>query len=44
MATPVLRVLVSVVAFAVERDGLYVVLTLIVLGLLSFSLFGGGRV
>ena len=40
IATPVARVALSVYAFARERDYKYVVITLIVLGLLSFSLFG----
>jgi uncharacterized membrane protein len=41
IATPVARVAFSVVAFALERDALYVVVTLIVLGVLIFSLTGG---
>ena len=40
IATPVARVAFSVVAFAEERDWLYVAITLIVLGLLLFSLNG----
>jgi uncharacterized membrane protein len=39
IATPVARVAFSVYAFARQRDYKYVVITLIVLGLLSFSLF-----
>jgi uncharacterized membrane protein len=39
--TPILRVAFSVAAFFYEKDYLYVVLTLIVLGLLMFSLSGG---
>ncbi|MFI5201203.1 MAG: DUF1634 domain-containing protein [Candidatus Kapaibacterium sp.] len=39
--TPILRVAVSVFAFLYEKDYLYVVLTLVVLGLLLFSLSGG---
>lgn len=39
--TPILRVAVSVVAFLYEKDYLYVALTLVVLGLLLFSLSGG---
>jgi uncharacterized membrane protein len=39
--TPILRVAVSVFAFLYEKDYLYVVLTLMVLGLLLFSLLGG---
>jgi len=41
IATPVARVAFSVVAFALERDRLYVVVTLIVLAVLAFSLAGG---
>ena len=40
IATPVARVLFSAIAFAVERDGMYVVITLVVLTILLFSLFG----
>ena len=38
IATPVARVAFSVFAFAEERDWMYVVVTLIVLGLLLYSL------
>ena len=41
IATPVVRVAFSVVAFALERDRLYVLVTLVVLGVLIFSLAGG---
>ena len=40
VATPVTRVALSLVSFAAERDWLYVVITLIVLGVLVASLFG----
>ena len=40
IATPIARVSFSVVGFAIERDRLYVVFTLIVLAVLLFSLFG----
>ena len=40
IATPVARVLFSAIAFAIERDGMYVVITLVVLAILLFSLFG----
>lgn len=40
IATPVARVVFSAVAFLIERDYLYVVITLIVLGTLLFSLVG----
>jgi uncharacterized membrane protein len=41
LATPVARVAFSVFAFALRRDWLYVVITLVVLGILLLSLFGG---
>ncbi len=44
LATPVLRVAVSILAFAVERDGLYVVITSIVLSILLFSIIVVGAV
>ncbi len=40
IATPVARVAFSVAAFAVQRDRLYVVVTLAVLGVLTFSMAG----
>jgi uncharacterized membrane protein len=40
IATPVARVMFSILAFAVERDYMYVVFTLMVLGILLYSLFG----
>ena len=40
IATPVARVILSVVVFAYERDRIYVLVTVIVLGLLLYSLFG----
>lgn len=40
IATPVARVAFSVVAFAIERDWLYVGVTLVVLALLIWSLTG----
>jgi len=41
IATPVARVVFSVASFAMERDRLYVCVTLIVLMLLLYSLTGG---
>ena len=41
IATPVARVLFSIIAFALEKDRLYVVLTLIVFLILIYGLFGG---
>ena len=40
IATPVVRVMASVVAFVLERDGLYAGITLVVLAILLVSLFG----
>jgi uncharacterized membrane protein len=40
IATPVARVAFSAVAFAIEGDRMYVVITLIVLAVLLYSLFG----
>ncbi len=42
IATPILRVIFSVVAFALERDVLYVAATLIVLAVLLYSLLAKG--
>jgi len=42
IATPIVRVVLSIVAFALERDVLYVVATVIVLAVLLYSLFGKG--
>jgi uncharacterized membrane protein len=42
IATPVGRVLFSVFAFIYEKDWTYVAITMIVLALLCYSLFGGG--
>jgi uncharacterized membrane protein len=41
LATPVARVAVSVIAFALSRDRLYVAITLVVLCILIFSLLSG---
>lgn len=38
IATPVLRVVLAIYGFARERDGIYVVISLIVLGILSYGL------
>ena len=43
IATPVMRVAFTVVAFMIQRDRIYVGVTLIVLSVLLFSLAGGGR-
>jgi uncharacterized membrane protein len=41
IATPVARVAFSIIAFALQRDRMYVAFTLIVLAVLIFSLAGG---
>jgi uncharacterized membrane protein len=41
LATPITRIAFSVLAFAMERDVMYVVITLIVLGVMTFSIFSG---
>jgi uncharacterized membrane protein len=42
IATPVARVVFSIFAFALQRDRIYMVVTLIVLAVLIYSLAGGG--
>ncbi len=42
IATPVARVIFSAIAFAIEHDYLYVTITLIVLGILLYSLLASG--
>jgi uncharacterized membrane protein len=42
IATPIARVVLSVLAFARERDWLYVAITAVVLALLTYSLLGAG--
>lgn len=41
IATPIARVVFSVFAFLYQRDWIYVIVTLVVLGLLFYSLLGG---
>ena len=41
IATPIARVVFSLVAFALERDRIYVAITAIVLAILRYSLLGG---
>jgi len=41
LATPVVRVAFSIVAFALQRDRLYVAVTTVVLGVLLYSIVGG---
>ena len=42
IATPIARVALSIVGFAIERDRMYVVFTVIVLAILLYSLLGSG--
>lgn len=39
--TPLLRLLLSLVSFTIEKDRLYVFITLLVLGIISFSVYFG---
>ena len=41
LATPVARVAFSIFAFALQRDHLYVAVTLVVMGVLLYSIVGG---
>jgi uncharacterized membrane protein len=41
IATPIARVVLSIIGFAVERDRAYVIITAIVLGVLLYSLVTG---
>ncbi len=43
IATPVMRVAFTIIAFALQRDRTYVAVTLIVFSLLLFSLLGSSR-
>ena len=42
IATPVARVAFSIFAFTLQRDRIYIIITLIVLVVLTYSLVGGG--
>ncbi len=42
IATPVTRVTFSIFAFALQRDRIYIAITIIVLGVLIYSLAAGG--
>jgi len=41
IATPIMRVVFSAVGFFLEKDYLYVLITVLVLGIILFSMFGG---
>lgn len=44
IATPILRIAFSLVGFIFEKDRLYIIITLIVLTIMMFSIFGGLKV
>ncbi len=44
IATPIARVMFAIFAFAMQRDRIYVVITIIVLTVLAYSLTGHGEV
>jgi uncharacterized membrane protein len=44
IATPILRILFSLIGFIIEKDRLYTIITLIVLMVMMFSTFGGLKV
>ncbi|WP_222538473.1 DUF1634 domain-containing protein [Pedobacter polysacchareus] len=44
IATPILRIVFSLFSFILEKDRLYIVITLIVLLIIIFSMFGGLKV
>ncbi|HEY5464232.1 MAG TPA: DUF1634 domain-containing protein [Hanamia sp.] len=41
IATPISRVIFSVIGFLFEKDYLYVIISLIVLGIIAYSIFSG---
>ena len=44
IATPILRIMFSLVGFIIEKDRLYILITLVVLSVMMFSIFGGLKV
>lgn len=44
IATPILRIVFSLVGFAMEKDRLYICITLLVLAIIMTSIFGGLKV
>lgn len=44
IATPIIRIVFSLASFVLEKDRMYVVITLIVLCIIMFSMFGGLKV
>lgn len=41
IATPILRIMFSLIGFVLEKDKLYIIITLIVLTIMMTSIFGG---
>jgi uncharacterized membrane protein len=41
IATPIIRIIFSLISFILEKDRLYTIITLIVLCIILFSMFGG---
>ncbi|MBS7562944.1 DUF1634 domain-containing protein [Mucilaginibacter sp. Bleaf8] len=44
IATPILRIVFSLIGFTLEKDKLYIVITLIVLSVMLFSTIGGLKI
>lgn len=44
IATPILRILFSLIGFILEKDRLYIGITMVVLSVMMFSIFGGLKV
>jgi len=44
IATPILRIFFSLIGFVIEKDRLYVLITIVVLSVMMFSIFGGLKV
>jgi uncharacterized membrane protein len=44
IATPILRIFFSLIGFIIEKDRMYIAITLIVLSVMLFSVFGGLKV
>jgi len=41
IATPIIRIIFSLISFILEKDKLYIIITSIVLSIILFSMFGG---
>lgn len=41
IATPIIRIIFSLISFIFEKDKLYIIITFIVLSIILFSMFGG---